>query len=112
MQMQTKLSSGSSKSDLLSRPDHILSFIKHTLSSKDVQSKSHENDNQSPKHGLTLADLRITREEEMMEQRDSDDEDEDENDESDDELFSTAVDLLLAVLESTYSTRPPIVMLI
>jgi len=95
--MQTHLSGGSSKSNILSQPDHILSFIKHALSPADVQSNAPGKRTRMG-NGLTVADLRIVPDDEdnLSDPGDSDDEE----DAPEDEFISTSVDLLLAVLES------------
>lgn len=72
-------------------------FVKHALSPADVQFIASGTHTRAGT-GLTVADLRIISddEENLTDPGDSDDEE----DAPDDELTSTSVDLLLAVLES------------
>ncbi|OJT09025.1 hypothetical protein TRAPUB_50 [Trametes pubescens] len=103
LQMQTQLSS-SDTSGVLKKPEHILSFIKHAL--ENPRQAEHPASTMKPTSntGLRMEDLRIVPEEEsdeFDEERDSDDEDEDgEQEHGPDDMTSTAVKLLLAVLDA------------
>lgn len=101
LQMQIQLST-----TVLSKPEHVLSFIKHALAS--VPSSFNRRSVESAfKKGLGLKDLRIV-EESIPEPNDSDDEEDDGADDAGggkDELFVTAITLLLSVLEGNVSSR-------
>ena len=107
VQIQDQLSSGDSAFDILKKPDHILSFIKHALQT--ATQKPAENSKppaSKAQTGLKLEDLRIV---DVEDDEDSDDIDEgDSNDEdepsapregSDEDMTSTALNLFLAVME-------------
>lgn len=91
---------------VLSKPEHVLSFIKHALAS--VPSSFNRRPVESAfKKGLGLKDLRIV--ESIPEPNDSDDEEEDDGADDagggKDELLVTAITLLLSVLEGNVSSR-------
>ncbi len=110
LQMQTQLSS-SDTSGVLKKPEHILSFIKHAL--ENPRQAEHPASTMKPTSntGLRMEDLRIVPEEEsdeFDEERDSDDEDEDgEQEHGPDDMTSTAVKLLLAVLDGKFPELLP-----
>ncbi|KAI0677089.1 hypothetical protein C8Q78DRAFT_959916 [Trametes maxima] len=101
LQMQKQLSSDDT-SGVLKHPEHILSFIKHAL--ENPKSSEHPSSKQAaPSAGLRIEDLRIVEEEEDLEYQDVDSDDEDgEGDEGHgpDDMTSTAIKLLLSVLEA------------
>lgn len=96
MQIQNQLSSGDSSFDILKKPDHILSFIKHALESASSKTSSTQA-SAEPKasQGLKLEDLKIVENNEG----DSDDEDDPVDEDSDEDMTSTSLNLLLAILE-------------
>ncbi|KAL4242026.1 Tango6 family protein [Abortiporus biennis] len=128
IQIQTQLSSSSTSSssstapNILKKPDHILSFIKQALetafSDKEKDKASKEKNGRRHdirvNRGLRMEDLKIVDEidedeaYEEFEEGDSDDEDVVEDDEgeggtkknSDEEMTSTAISLLLSILEA------------
>ena len=102
VQIQTQLSGGDSSVNLLKEPDQILSFIKHALETSQKQGDEPATKRSQPRDGLALEDLRIVEggEEEQMDGGDSDDEDDgDNNAVNGEDMTSTAVNLLLSVLE-------------
>lgn len=106
--MQNQLAAEDSASNILSKPDHILSFIKHALESARPASPSqHQRRDSNPVSGLRMEDLRIVqKEEEEFEEGDSDDEAPDSipGGTTDDEMVATAVNLFLSILEGEHST--------
>ncbi|KAI0262307.1 hypothetical protein BC834DRAFT_828992 [Gloeopeniophorella convolvens] len=107
IQVQTQISKdGPSSNNLLSKPEHILSFIKHALQAGSPSSESVQKlpTKATARQGLTMNDLRIVPEEEQEDL----DMDEDSDDETpglegvqpDDEMTVTAFNLLLSVLEA------------
>ncbi len=102
MQIQLQLSSGESSFNILKQPDHILSFIKHALDT--ATTKPTRQPEPSQRKGLNLDDLRIVEEieDDESESNDSDDEEDSSNPSSgDEEMTSTALNLLLSILEGT-----------
>ncbi|GJE84525.1 RTP1-C1 domain-containing protein [Phanerochaete sordida] len=108
VQIQNQLSSGDSAFDILKKPDHILSFIKHALqtATQDKKPPAKRETTTVKQTGLKLADLRIVDVEEVSDDEtvegDSDDEDEPSGprEGSDEDMTSTALNLLLAVMEA------------
>lgn len=104
--MQTQMSS-SDTSNILKKPEHILSFIKHALENPRQAEHSASSRKPTSNTGLRMEDLRIVPEEEpdeLEEEGDSDDEDEGgELEHAPDDMTSTAVKLLLAVLDGEFS---------
>ncbi|KAH7887770.1 hypothetical protein F5I97DRAFT_1951957 [Phlebopus sp. FC_14] len=100
MEMQTQLSSGRSSSNILSKPDHILLFVKHALGSDSPAAPVGSKRESS--QGLRLEDLRIVRGDEFTEGSDNDGEgyDEANSDIGEDNAIETAINLLLATLEA------------
>ncbi|KAI0824765.1 hypothetical protein BC628DRAFT_1419872 [Trametes gibbosa] len=105
LQMQKQLSMDNT-SNVLKRPEHILSFIKHALENPSRAELPSTGRKPIGKAGLNLNDLRIVPEEEEeayeeAEEGDSDDENgEDSQEHGSDDMTSTAVKLLLSVLEA------------
>ncbi|KAH9951727.1 hypothetical protein B0H21DRAFT_842799 [Amylocystis lapponica] len=104
VQMQTQLSSDGSSAGILSKPGHMLSFIKHALdSATSPNSGLTQKPVQRTENGLRMEDLRIVpEEEEGLEDTDSDDEESDSHlgEAGDQEMVVTAVNLLLSILEA------------
>ncbi|KAL4075900.1 hypothetical protein J3A83DRAFT_4370121 [Scleroderma citrinum] len=100
MQMRAQLSGGSSPQSILSKPEHILQFVKQSLeptTSPHTSMTAHS----EPRRGLGLADLRIVPEDEdeFPPNDDSDDEEPPEmNGNGDEEMAETGINLLLATL--------------
>lgn len=91
---------------VVSKPEHVLSFIKHALYSLPNRSLSTKPSSQK---GLSLKELRIVQEVEEEAHADSDDEDvtdiaiDNENTGTrDDDMTTTAITLLLSVLEGMF----------
>lgn len=102
IQMQTQLLDSAGSSNILSKPGHILSFIKHTLDPTAVSPPRAERNSRRKADGsLNLEDLRIVSEEDdFSDGEDSDNEmPEGTNIPADDEMTETAINLLLAILE-------------
>ncbi|OBZ76096.1 hypothetical protein A0H81_03253 [Grifola frondosa] len=97
LQMQKQLSAEGS-SNILSTPEHILSFIKHVLESSRPAVSDVRESQSRPNLGLRMEDLRIIPEEEHLGE-DSDDEADQNANGGDDEMTVTAINLLLSVLE-------------
>lgn len=95
VQIQNQLSSGNSSFNILKKPDHILSFIKHALESASSKTSTQVSTEPKSSQGLKLEDLKIVDNEEG----DSDDEDDPVDEDSDEDMTSTSLNLLLAILE-------------
>lgn len=96
--MQTQLSDGSSTTNILRKPEQILSFVKHVLASHAVPATFQNKAKLS--RGLGLEDLRIVDEAEDFTDGDSDDEQAElGGDETENGITGTAINLLLAILE-------------
>ena len=99
IQMQKRLLTNDTASNILHHPDHILSFILHVLESATIPARSDAGDGSSNE--------RL--------QFDIDEEDEDSDDETqgsevvgpDDEMIETAISLLLAILEGNLASFDP-----
>jgi hypothetical protein len=101
---------GPSPNNILGKPEHILSFIKHALQNdttlQDSVSKR-TSQKSGARQGLTMGDLRIVPQDEQDE--DLDDTGDDSDDETlesevaqpNDEMTITALNLLLSLLEGT-----------
>ncbi|THH18393.1 hypothetical protein EW146_g2595 [Bondarzewia mesenterica] len=105
IQMQSQLSSeGSASGNIFSKPEHILSFVKHALEAG-AAAPTHI-DKPVPgekKKGLTMEDLRIVDDDEtdVNDGQDSDDETpEMQGAPHDEEMIVTAINLLLSILEA------------
>lgn len=98
MKLQSGTDSSESPLSILKQSDQLLAFIKHALeSAREQHTAGSAKAARESSHGLNLSDLRIIEpEDEADTGGDSDDEDEGDTDE---ELTSTALNLLLAVLE-------------
>jgi hypothetical protein len=94
LQMQTQLSTS-----VLSKPEHVLSFVKHALGSE-LPPSTGPSVRPVSKKGLGLKDLRIV-EETTSEAKDSDDEESDDFMGGKDEMHVTGITLLLSILEGT-----------
>lgn len=98
MQMQKQTSSDDTSS-VLKKPEHILSFIKHALESPPRSKPLRKS--QPSDVGLRMEELRVVTEE-CDEEGDSDDEEADNGaKQTADDMVTTSVKLLLAVLEGT-----------
>jgi len=89
--------------NVLSKPEHVLTFIKHALQSEDTASKQASVD-PSPRQGLTMDDLRMVPEEDPDDDSDKDGDSDDETPglqgaQPNYEMTITALNLLLSVLE-------------
>lgn len=98
---------------ILSKPEHVLSFIKHALRSE-LPSPANRTHKSTEKRGLGLKDLRIVEPKELYvgDSDDENDETEDvvegteglaENTGGKDEMIVTAITLLLSILEGESS---------
>ncbi len=87
MQIQTKMSDGDGKENILKEPGHILLFVKHALEARDQSDPAFEK---------TKDPLKFIHTEEDLGEEDSDDEDTPEYD----EMTETSVNLLLSILEA------------
>lgn len=111
IQAQTQMSKdGPSSNNILSKPEHILSFIKHALQNETMQDAAQKQQSKGPPSlGLTMDDLRIVPEEEQDDvdmESDSDDEAPGpQGVQPNDEMTITALNLLLSILEGASSPR-------
>jgi hypothetical protein len=101
---------GPSSNNILSKPEHILSFIKHALQNETMQDAAQKQQSKGPPSlGLTMDDLRIVPEEEQDDvdmESDSDDEAPGpQGVQPNDEMTITALNLLLSILEGASSPR-------
>ncbi|KAK0499796.1 hypothetical protein EDD18DRAFT_1152660 [Armillaria luteobubalina] len=87
MQIQTKMSDGDGKNNILKEPGHILVFVKHALEARDQS---------DPVFEETKDPLKFIHTEDDLGEEDSDDEDTPEYD----EMTETSVNLLLSILEA------------
>ncbi|KAF7790091.1 hypothetical protein EIP86_001041 [Pleurotus ostreatoroseus] len=105
LQMQPE-TGGDSSFNILQKPDQILAFVKHALDSareKQITGPPATPVRAPRRQGLSLADLRIVGDEDDdMPDDDSDDDSDDEEGgmDSEEEMTSTALNLLLSVLEA------------
>ena len=97
---------GPSSDNLLSKPEHILSFIKHALQNGTTQDTAPKQASESRKsrQGLTMDDLRIVPEEKRDDDVDMEGDSDDETPsvqgaQPNDEMTITALNLLLSILE-------------
>lgn len=105
IQMQTQLSESTGSSSILSKPQHILSFVKHVLDSTTVVPPKVNRDSQRKiDDSLNLKDLRIVSDEgDFLDGGDSDDElSEGTSIPADEEMTATAINLLLAIFEGMH----------
>ncbi|KAF7964709.1 hypothetical protein HWV62_3687 [Athelia sp. TMB] len=97
IQMQSQLAESEGSSNILSKPEHILSFVKHTLSTS-ASRESEPNSHHDPKVDTLLI---VPEDDHLSEDGDSDDEDSIvAGTSSNDEVVDTAINLLLAILET------------
>lgn len=107
VQMQAQLSDNNPSANILSKPEHILSFVKQILETSHTAVPDGQASDERESDGLGLRDLRIVPErDELLTDGDSDDEDADDNTFADDEIAVTAINLLLSLLESTCRIPP------
>jgi hypothetical protein len=102
MQIQTQLAEGSSSTNILKKPEHILMFVKHALEDAQTSRKPETPARRPKREGLGHEDLRIIQssdDEYGIGSGDSDDEDEGSTDVVPDEITVTTLNLLLALLE-------------
>ncbi|KAF8843139.1 hypothetical protein BDN67DRAFT_964783 [Paxillus ammoniavirescens] len=104
IQMQTQLSDNSSSTSILSKPEHILLFVKHALQSPVTATTATTPKKTERSRGIGLDDLRIVslEEDELVKDSDSDDEElsEANGNRREDDMTETAINLLLATLEA------------
>ncbi|CAL1711574.1 unnamed protein product [Somion occarium] len=105
MQIQSQLSSDDSSMNILKKPGHILTFIKHALETATAApvATSAMRQPKLKSSGVRMEDLRIVEEEEPeIEEADSDNEAEAASDveSGEDDMTATAVNLLLSILEA------------
>jgi hypothetical protein len=101
MQIQSQLSEDKGSANMLSKPAHMISFIKQVLENSTSTPSSSKADNKS-RSGVES--LRFVPEisNRTEQEGDSDDEDEDEVEkQADDEMIDTALNLLLSILEGS-----------
>jgi hypothetical protein len=104
MQMQKQLAGSAGPSNILSKTEHILSFIKHALTQETAaQPLPNHSAQRKTNDSLKLGDLRIVPEKnDLSDNEDSDDEDPHASGTfADEAMTATATDLLLAILEGT-----------
>jgi hypothetical protein len=110
VQVQTQMSKdGPSSSNILSKPEHVFSFIKHALQSDTTLQSPESQTGQkrlNVRQGMTMDDLRIVPKEEQDGDLDMDDDSDDETPDQEvaqpnNEMTTTALNLLLSVLEGT-----------
>ncbi|KAK7691883.1 hypothetical protein QCA50_005287 [Cerrena zonata] len=111
MQIQSQLASDNASTNILKKPDHILTFIKHALETATQNADAIKpSSNRHRGSGLRMEDLRIIDDEVEdpdLGDADSDDDDDDGepgDGEDGDDMTTTAVNLLLSILEGTTSS--------
>lgn len=94
MQMQNRLSEGTT-SNILRKPNHLLTFIFHVLDSANMSIQ------QDLGSGSNRVSTASSADDDVLEEGDSDDEDPEDSEAigPDDELIETAITLLLSILE-------------
>ena len=97
---------GPSSNNILSKPEHILSFIKPALQNDAVPDATHKQTSKGPRQrpGLTMDDLRIVTEEEQGDDVDMEGDSDDktlgpQGVQPNDEMTITALDFLFSILE-------------
>jgi hypothetical protein len=97
-----------SSNNILSKPEHVLTFIKHALQSHAVQDTAPKQGSVDPssRQGLTRNDLRIVSEDDPDEDNDTEADSDDETPglqgaRPNDEMTITALNLLLSILEGS-----------
>jgi hypothetical protein len=109
VQVQSRMSrDDTSSNNILSKPEHVLTFIKHALQSDTVQDTVPKQASVDPssRHGLTRKDLRIVSEDDPDEDNDTEADSDDETPglqgaRPNDEMTVTALNLLLSILEGS-----------
>jgi hypothetical protein len=104
MQMQKQLAGSAGPSNILSKTEHILSFIKHALTQGiAAQPLPNHSAQRKTSDSLKVGDLRIVPEkDDLSDSGDSDDEDPHASGIfAEGAMTDTAIDLLLAILEGT-----------
>jgi hypothetical protein len=109
VQVQSRMSrDDTSSNNILSKPEHVLTFIKHALQSDTVQDTPPKQASVDPSshQGLTKKDLLIVSEDDPDEDNDSESDSDDETPGLEgagrsDEMTITALNLLLSVLEGS-----------
>ena len=106
LQIQTHMSSeGYTSGNIFSKPEHILSFVKHALDAGTAAPPQPSHSRSAKKPGLTMDDLRIVDEDEEDDFEDGGDSDDEtpglEGVPPDEEMTATAMNLLLSILEGT-----------
>jgi len=100
VQMQTQLADDSSPTNILRKPEHILSFVKHALGSQVAHGTYSTLNKAEHSRGLGLEDLRIVDKADDLGDSDSDDEPEElGSSQAENSMSATAINLLLAILE-------------
>jgi hypothetical protein len=103
IQMQTQLSDNSSSTSILSKPEHILLFVKHALQSPVTATTATTPKKTERSRGIGLDDLRIVslEEDDLVKDSDSDDEEPSQanGNQGEDDMTETAINLFLATLE-------------
>lgn len=107
MQIQSQLASDNASTNILKKPAHILTFIKHALEAAVQNTKTSKPEGYSTRTGLRMEDLRIVDDENNDGDSAAGDSDDEENalndDVESDDMTTTAVNLLLSVLEGRYT---------
>ena len=107
MQIQNQLASDSASTNILKKPGHILTFIKHALETATPSVETVQESHRKTGLGLRMEDLHIVDGDQdgELDEGDSDDEENESGDtEGDDGMTPTAVNLLLSVLEGNLSS--------
>lgn len=107
-QVQSRMSrDDTSSNNMLSKPEHVLTFIKHALRNDIVQDTAPKQASVDPSshQGLTMNDLRIVSEDDPDEDNDTEADSDDETPDlqgarPDDEMTITALNLLLSIVEA------------
>ncbi|KIK95639.1 hypothetical protein PAXRUDRAFT_826796 [Paxillus rubicundulus Ve08.2h10] len=110
VQMQTQLPDNSSSTNILSKPEHILVFVKHALQSPVTATTVATPKKTERSRGIGLDDLRIVslEEDDLVKDSDSDDEEPSQanGNQREDDMTETAINLLLATLEANPALSP------
>lgn len=110
-QMQIQMTGADSKVNILAKPENILSFIIHVLQGNIEKRPAKAVPSATAPKGLSLNSLRIVDDEPeaaaVEESGDSDDEGSTAEDESNGNMVTTAISLLLSVLEGETMPQSP-----
>ena len=109
VQVQSRMSrDDTSSNNILSKPEHVLTFIKHALQSDTVQDTAPKQASVDPssRQGLKMNDLRIVPEDDPDDDSDTDADSDDETPglpgaRPNEEMTITALNLLLSILEGS-----------